>query len=97
MKKKKATVFSILTVSLILSLSIIYNQTTLKKNLSMDDTKRSSNNSPNSSFFQDELTMKTVKDGKVVGTGKAKIIRRKIDPNFSKDETSNDNKFIINN
>ncbi len=41
--------------------------------------------------------MNTIKDGKRVGTGKAKITRRKIDPRLSKNENSNDSKFIINN
>lgn len=99
MKNPKSTVLTILTVSTpILSLSIVYNQATSKKNFTLDEPDQSSpNRSSSNSFFQEEILMNTIKDGKRVGTGKAKITRRKIDPRLSKNENSNDSKFIINN
>lgn len=99
MKNTKFTVFTILTVStVILSLSIVYNQATSKKNFTFAEPKRSTQNmSSSNSFFQEEILMDTIKDGKRLGTGKAKITRRKIDPSFSTNENSNDSKFIINN
>lgn len=96
MNKKKILMFVTLS-TLILSLGILHIQTTSKKSFTLDKTKTAETNFSSHSFFQEELQMNTIKDGKIVGSGKARIIRRQLDPSFSRNESSKDTKFILSN